>query len=134
MVNELTNAPLLPPDQKPFIQHVVGSLLYHALPVDCSLLIALGDLSSAQAQPTRDTLEKLTWLLNYVACNPNAEITYVAINMCLCIHSDASYLSAAKARSRAGAHIFLGDNPVRTTPTVYNLLTVPYTSSPKLSN
>ena len=50
---------------------------------------------------------KITWLLNYVASNPNATLTYVASDMCLHVHSDASYLSAPKARSRAGAHFFL---------------------------
>ena len=86
-------------------------MLYYALAVDCTLLVALGDLASCQATPTQDTLDKLVWLLNYVACNPDAEITYQASDMCLHIHSDASYLSAPKARSRAGAHFFLSSYP-----------------------
>ena len=108
--NQLTS-PISPPAKKLFIQQVIGSLLYYALAVDCTLLVALGDLATTQANPTQETMDKLIWLLNYVACNPNAEITYVASDMCLHIHSDASYLSAPKARSRAGAHFFLSTAP-----------------------
>ena len=68
----IVDFPTLPPAKKLFIQQVFGSLLYYALAVDCTLLVALGDLASAQAQPTVDTMNKLTWLLNYVASNPNA--------------------------------------------------------------
>ena len=102
---------VLPESGKLFVQQVVGSLLYYALAVDCTLLVALGDIASNQSSPTTDTLKKLTWLLNYVASNPNAVLTYAASDMCLHVHSDASYLSVPKARSRAGGHFFLSDHP-----------------------
>ena len=109
--------PKLPPEGILHVQQVVGSLLYYALAVDCTLLVALGDLAAVQTQSTEETLDKVMWLLNYVATHPDAKITYVASDMCLHAHSDASYLSAPKARSRAGGHFFLstrqkqGDNP-----------------------
>ena len=96
---------------KYFIQQIIGSLLYYALAVDCTFLITLGGLASSQAQPTQETLTKLTWLLNYVTCNPDVKITYQASDMCLHVHSDASYLSAPKARNRTGAHFYLSDHP-----------------------
>ena len=111
LVNDPLTSPTLSPAKKLFIQQVIGSLLYYALAVDCTLLVALGDLAASQANPTEDTLDKLVWLLNYVACNPDAEISYTASDMCLHVHSDASYLSAPKARSRAGAHFFLSTDP-----------------------
>ena len=40
-----------------------------------------------------------------------AKIRYKASDMVLNIHSDASYLSAPKARSRAGGYFFLGSVP-----------------------
>jgi hypothetical protein len=49
-------------------------------------------------------------LLRYAACHPNASITYHASDMRLITHSDASYLSETKARSRAGGFHFLGTN------------------------
>ena len=105
----------LPPSKKLLVQQVVGSLLYYALAVDCTLLVALGDLAAVQTRATEDTMNKLVWLLNYVASNPNAEITYKASDMCLHVHSDASYLSVPKARSRTGAHFFLSRHPDKVT-------------------
>ncbi len=43
--------------------------------------------------------------------HPDATIRYHASDMILKIHSDASYLSEPKARSRAGGHFFLSDRP-----------------------
>jgi hypothetical protein len=49
--------------------------------------------------------------MDYVASNPNAVIRYNASDMVLYAHSDASYLSETRARSRAGGHFFLSDAP-----------------------
>jgi hypothetical protein len=51
----------------------------------------------------------VTDLLNYCATHPDAVVRYHASDMALHIHSDASYLSVAKARSRAGGYFFLSD-------------------------
>ena len=48
-------------------------------------------------------------LLNYVATHPNAGIRYVASDVIINLHSDASYLSEPKAKSRAGGHFWLGN-------------------------
>jgi len=48
--------------------------------------------------------------LDYCASNDNAILTYKPSDMVLAVHSDASYLSVSKARSRAGGHFFLSDN------------------------
>ena len=48
-------------------------------------------------------------LLDYVATHPNARIRYVASDMILNLHSDASYLSEPKAKSRAGGHFWIGN-------------------------
>ena len=45
-------------------------------------------------------------ILDYAATRPNTIITYHASDMVLSAHSDASYLSESKARSRAGGHFF----------------------------
>ena len=88
-INEETISPPLTANEKLLVQQVVGSLLYYALAVDCTLLVALGDLAATQSKATEDTVDKLIWLLNYVASNPDASVTYVASDMCLHIHSDA---------------------------------------------
>jgi hypothetical protein len=50
-------------------------------------------------------------LLNYCATHPDAVMQYYASDMVLHIESVASYLSAAKARSRAAGYHFLSDRP-----------------------
>jgi hypothetical protein len=92
-------------DQK-FIMQVVGVLLYHARAVNSTLLIAHSSLASAQAAPTEHTMSLVKWLLNYAATQPNVVLTYKKSDMILAIHSDASYLSEASARSRVGGHFF----------------------------
>ena len=47
-----------------------------------------------------------------MATHPDAIITYKKSNMILAIHSDASYLTGKKARSRAGGHFYLADENV----------------------
>ena len=46
-----------------------------------------------------------------MASNPDAKIRYYASDMVLNVHSDASYLTASRARSRASGHFFLGSIP-----------------------
>ena len=66
-------------------------------------------------------------MLNYAATHPNAKIRYTASNMILYIHSDASYLSKPRARSRAGGHYFLSDkhSEMKMTPTNHPRLNGP---------
>eukprot|EP00804_Cyclotella_cryptica_P002338 CCRYP_004053-RI/>CCRYP_004053-RI protein AED:0.50 eAED:0.38 QI:0/-1/0/1/-1/1/1/0/247 len=52
-------------------------------------------------------MEQTKQLLDYIATQDDAVITYNASDMVLAVHSDASYLSEPKARSRAGGHFFL---------------------------
>jgi len=46
-------------------------------------------------------------LLDYLATQEDAVLSYHASDMVLAVHSDASYLSKPEARSRAGGHFFL---------------------------
>ena len=78
----------------------VGVLLFYARAVDSSMLVALGAISAAQSKATQDTGKAVNQLLDYAATHPNATIEYRASAMYLWTHSDASYLSAARARSR----------------------------------
>ena len=100
------------PAEKTRIQQIVGALLYYARAIDMTMLPALSTLSSEQAKPTRKTMQKIQQLLDYCATHPSAKLRYTASNMILKIHSDASYLSEAKARSRVGGHFYLGQLPV----------------------
>ena len=91
-------------EEKTYVQQVVGTFLYYARAVDPTMLVALSAIASDQAFPTKETLEKVEQLLEYAALQENAVITYHASDMVLAIHSDASYLSEPRRRSRAGGH------------------------------
>ena len=56
-------------------------------------------------------MERVNTFLDYMATHPDAIIRYYPSDMVLNVHSDASYLTAPKARSRAGGHFFLGSIP-----------------------
>jgi len=71
----------------------------------------LGTLATQQAHGTQATMEALTQLLNYCATHPHAVIRYQASDMVLWTHSDASYLTAPKGRSRAAGYCFLSERP-----------------------
>jgi hypothetical protein len=104
------------------LQAIVGMLLYYAQAVDSTTLVALGSLASAQANGTEATAKACTHLLNYCVTHPNGIIRYTASGMVLHLHSDASYLSKAKARSRAGGLFFLSSplsDPRQAPPPTY---------------
>ena len=116
--DNIDTSPVLPTNDKKQIQKIIGSLLYYGRAVDPTILVALSTLASQQNAPTTATAEAITKLLNYVATHPNATIRYHKSNMILCTHSDASYLSEPKARSRAAGHYFLAskENPSNNGP------------------
>ena len=114
-----------PPDSSPpldktlktRVQSIIGSLLYYARAIDCTLLPALNALSTQQATPTTNTLKLCHRLLDYSATYPNVTLRYHANDMVLQIHSDAAYLVAPKARSRIAGHFSLGSTtPSSPTP------------------
>ena len=58
------------------------------------------------------TMQEMKQLLDYVATQEDAVITFSASDMVLAVHSDASYLSKPNARSHAVGHFFLFSNTV----------------------
>jgi hypothetical protein len=113
-------SPLLDMKGKKYIQQVVGSFLYYARAVDMTILVALNEIANQQVSPTENTLKRVKQFLDYMATHPDAKIRYRASDMVLNVHSDASYLSAPKARSRAGGYFFLGSMPKDNLPIKLN--------------
>ena len=93
---------------KKFIQQVCGKFLYYGRTVDGTILTAF--IASKQANPTTDTMARTTQLLDYLASQEEAILTYLASNMVLSVHSDAGYLNEIEARGREGGHFFLSSN------------------------
>jgi hypothetical protein len=106
---EASSAPPATPKEKKWIQRVVGKFLFYGRAVDSTLLCPISAIASQSATPTKDTLARTKQLLDYLATQDEAIITYNASDMVLAVHSDASYLSEPKARSRAGGHFFLSN-------------------------
>jgi hypothetical protein len=111
-----TDSPVLDPEGKKFVQQIIGSFLYYARAVDCTILTALNAMASDSSKPTERTLKRVHQFLDYMATHPNAVIRFRASDMILNVHSDASYLSAGRARSRAGGYFFLGSLPEANRP------------------
>ena len=111
------------------IQQIVGSILYYARAVDLTVLMALSTIAGEQAKATEHTESTVEQLLDYLATHPDATIRFRASDMVLNIHSDASYLSEKKARSRACGHYFLGwlpkdGEPIQVNGAIFTLCNV----------
>ena len=98
--------------EKLYCQEFIGVFLYYARAIDSTMLPAVGSIASNLAHAPFSALsEKIKQLLDYGATHPNATIRYIASEMHLWSHSDASYLCESKARSRAGGFHFLSSLP-----------------------
>jgi hypothetical protein len=92
------------------------------------MLVVLGSIASKQTNGTHTIDQAITQLLNYALAHPGTTIRYHASELCLHIHSDASYLSEANTHIRAGGTLFLSAKPADPTknpsadapPSVYN--------------
>ena len=105
------DGPPVSKEEKVYIQQVIGSFLYYARAIDMTILHALSAITAEQANPTESTMKRVKHLLDYMHSNPNAIIRFRASDMILNVHSDASYLTASRGRSRAGGYFFLGSLP-----------------------
>jgi hypothetical protein len=102
-------SPLLDAKDTKRVQAVLGTLLYYARAIDCTLIPAIGSIATEQSHATELTLQGITKLLNHVATYPDASIRFHASGMQVYVESDASYLSETKARSRFAGYHYLSD-------------------------
>jgi hypothetical protein len=92
------------------LQCITGTFLYYARAVDPTMLVTLSALASYQSKGMQQTADDAVKFLNYCATHPDAILQYKQSDMVLMVHSDASYLSESKARSRAGGFFYMGNN------------------------
>ena len=83
-------------------------------------MVTLSSIASKQTSATENTEKKVRQLLDYLATKPNAKVRFYASGMILNIHSDASYLSESRARSRISGHYFMGLVPKENKPIPVN--------------
>ena len=111
----------MPPDDPPLIneernklfQQIIGGVLYYGRAVDLTILPVIRSIASEQPSATENTEKKCTQLLDYLATRDNARIRYHASDMVLNIHSDASYLSETRVRSRVAGKILIRASPIQ---------------------
>ena len=68
----------------------------------------MSSIAARQSRGTKKLEEEVAQFLDYCATHPNAGVRFVASDMLLALHSDASYLSEPEAKNRAAGHFFLG--------------------------
>ena len=112
--------PAVDATDKKYVQQVVGSFLYYARAIDMTILHALNSIAAESSKPTKRAMERVRQLLDYMYSNPNAIIRFRRSDMILNVHSDASYQTASRARSRAGGYFFLGSIPKNGQPIKLN--------------
>ncbi len=96
---EEDTSPPLDKAGKKFIQEVSGVILFLVHAINDGLLAFLSALALQQANPPKNTMRFTKQILDL--------LTYRASNMVLAIHSNALYLSKAKAQNRAGGHMIM---------------------------
>jgi hypothetical protein len=121
----IDTSPKLNETGKNCIQQIVSSFLYYAQAVDHTIIMAISAIAAQQSAPTEQTRKRVDQFLDYMATHPDAKICYRASDMVLNVYSDASYLSASNARSRAGGYFFLGtiNGAIHITCTILKLVT-----------
>ena len=102
------------------IQQICGSFLFYGRANDPTIAHALNELASQQSCATENTTKRANQFLDYMHTHPDAVIRYYASDMILNVHSDASYLTARNARSRACGWYFLGSVPKDGKPIALN--------------
>ena len=107
----IDSSPKLDEKGKLCIQQVLGTCLYYARAIDNTILPGLSAIASEQATPTERTAKCTNHLLDYLATHPEAKVRYYVSDMILNVHSDASYLSESRTRSRIAGYFFMGSTP-----------------------
>jgi len=97
-------------EKRKHIQKVTGKFLWYARGVDGTLLTPLSAIAAKQSKPTINTMIRSKQVMDYLATQEPAVLTYRKSDMVLAVHSNASNLNKENARSRAGGHHFLSKN------------------------
>jgi hypothetical protein len=74
------------------------------------ILTPLSAVAAKQLKPTVNTEQQSQQIMDYLAMQEPAVLTYCKSNMVLAVHNNASYLNEEEARSQAGDHHFLSED------------------------
>ena len=109
-------------------QSIVGNFLYYTRAIDSTMMPALNDISSEQANTTESTLKKCKTLLDYAATYPNVSVRFYESDMILHIDSDSdlAYIVKAKARSRVAGFFYMDNKKPRRLPKLNGAILIEY--------
>ena len=71
----------------------MGTFLYYARDLYCTIMSALNSISEQQEDPTQNTKAVIKTFFDYAATNSNNVVKFRASDMVLQINSDALHLS-----------------------------------------
>ena len=107
-MEEKDTSPPISPARIKLIQDVVGTFAWYARAVDPTMAATMSSIASRQSKGIENLEKEIKQFLDYCATNPNAGVRFVASDMMLALHSDASYMSEPESKSRAAGIFFLG--------------------------
>jgi hypothetical protein len=93
-------------EEKKHIQKVNGKFIWYGRGVDGTILTPLSAIAAKQSNPTVHTTQQSQQLLEYLAMQEPAVLTYRKSDMVLAVHSDASYLNERKPKATPAAITF----------------------------
>jgi hypothetical protein len=84
-------------EEKTRIQKITGKFLWYGSGFDGTILTPLSAIVAKQATPTVNTAQQSQQIMDYLAMQIPAVLTYRKSDMVLAVHSDASYLNEEEA-------------------------------------
>ncbi len=69
-------SPPLSKQEQQFVRQVIGTFLFYARGVDGTLITPLSAIAGEQAKPTKKTMERVMQLMDYIASQEDAVLTY----------------------------------------------------------
>ena len=104
------NSPVLSDKEIKRIQEAVGAFAWYSRSTDPTMAKVLSSIAARQATATEQVKAELHQFLDYCSTHPDSKVRYIASDMTLALHSDASHLSEPHSKSRAGGHFYLTRN------------------------
>ena len=97
--------------------------------MDNTALMSFSSLVATKSKGNQETMDALVWFLDYMATHTDAKVCFHRSDMILKNHSDTSYISKPKYRSRAGV-IFI--SATKTTTKSYSKTGPSYPSAKQI--
>ena len=95
------------------IQEIVGPFAWYSRSTDPTMAATLSSLAGRQAKATEQLKQEVHQFFDYCVTHPDATVRFMASDMILAIHSDASHLSEPGSKSRAAGHFYVAQKDDR---------------------